>query len=125
MNTETEEKAFELNYRANTSWILSMQGKNVSIAQPLVAPFGKPTGGWGVHIRIKGLQDYVNAKDATSAFKEVKEVLKKQEMEVRDVDIWMNLNIQWYQRLQKKYLYRKTTTSGTNILRSLNMSKQC
>lgn len=104
MSKQAEEKAFELNYRAKKYSILSMQGKTLDITQPLIAPFGKPTGGWGVHLQIKGQHYYLGAETAKHAHHQVKDTLESRHgLTISNEDIWINLNIQWYQRLPEKY----------------------
>ena len=104
MSSDAEEKAYELNYRATSSTILSMQGKTLDIKQPLIASFGKPTGGWGVRLRVKGQHFYLGAETSKDAYFKVKDTLNnKLGLTISDDDIWLNMNIQWYQRLQPKY----------------------
>ena len=98
-----EDDIYELNYKAASSSIMTKFGRTQSIMQPLVAPYGKPKGGWYVNVKVKGIPHTVNHTSPISVFNEVKSILNANSLTVKDLDLWLNLNIQWYGRLPDKF----------------------
>ena len=92
-----------LNYTAKESTILTKRGAKESLMQPLISGFGKPTGGWYVNISIKGIPHMISESSAIRTFNKVKKMLHDNDVQVRDLDIWFNLNIQWYSRVMDKF----------------------
>ena len=96
-------ETFSLNYRAKENAILTKRGARESLMQPLISGFGKPTGGWYVNILVKDIPHRVSESSAVRVFNRVKKMLHDNGVQARDIDIWFNLNIQWYDRLVDKY----------------------
>jgi len=97
-------KAYETNYEPRDTHILTRRGEREPINQPLIKPFGKPRGGWYVVITIAGIPERVNDTSAFRVYHNVRNALKVNNQKVSDVDLWFNLNLQWYARLAPKYM---------------------
>lgn len=99
----------ELNYRATKSSITTIRGRRESMLQPLVASYGKPTGGWQVQVRVKGIPCYFTGNSGMQVFNALKKHLKANDVVVSDLDIWLNLNIQWLSKLPEKHKLVRTS----------------
>ena len=97
-------EAYPLNYRTTTTSILTRRGKRETLLQPLISPFGKPNGGWYVNILVKDIPHGVTGKTAAKVFTAVKKMLQANDVQASDLDIWYNLNVQWFDRTHAKYL---------------------
>lgn len=96
-------EAQELAYYATSSTITSLRGETLSIQQPLIDGFKSPRGGWRAQFRVNGLDYKFTGSQALVTFKQAKDIFAKNGIRVRDVDIWLNLNLQWFDRIDDKY----------------------
>ena len=94
---------FILNYTATDSKIMTKFGRTESIMQPLISSYGKPTGGWVVAFKLKGVSHRVKGSSGINAFNKTVAVLKKNNYSISKLDLWLNLNIQWYANTPEKY----------------------
>lgn len=92
-----------LQYVANASYVTGKDGLNYSIMKPLFPPARQPRGGWGVVLEINKQQITFRGNNAQSIFASVVSTLKTNEITMRALDIWLNLNIIWRSRSNEKY----------------------
>lgn len=84
-------------------YVIGLRGKRYSIAQPLVFRPHKPRGGWTVEVWMHGMAHTFSAGDPFSVFTKVKAFLIINEQPAPDIEIWLNLNLQWLERAIEKY----------------------
>jgi len=101
---EELEKSVGVGFVPKTPTILTTRGSRETLEQSLVAPFGKPRGGWFVNVSIKGIPTRITDSDANRVFISTKRLLDSNGVGVPDIVLWFNLNIQWYSRLPEKYM---------------------
>lgn len=92
-----------LQYTATASFVVGKDGLNYSIMKPLFPPARQPRGGWGVVLEINQQQITFRGRDPRSVFASVVSTLKTNEITMRALDIWLNLNIIWLRRSTDKY----------------------
>lgn len=59
--------------------------------------------GWAVNIRVKGMTRRVQGDTAAKVFSSAKEMYQINGEPVRDLDLWVNLNVQWISALPEQH----------------------
>lgn len=104
MPTNIDNTLSQLPYKATKSTVMSIKGRPVSVTQPLVCPYGKPRGGWKVSIKVKDIEHEVNGPDGGRVFNNVAALLRKNNISYTNLNLWVNLNLQWYSRMPEKHM---------------------
>lgn len=94
-----------LNYTLNptASAIQDHFGKLVDLAQPVARRPHGPLGGWGVDFFINSIQTRFDGGGPDQVYHNVARVFELNNISYSPADLWLNLNIQWLQRVPKKY----------------------
>lgn len=87
-----------LSYRALSSTVTGRDGQSRRITQPLVDEANKGHGGWKVTLTVKGHTREVVAGSPRATFAAASALLVANEVVVSELDLWLNLNIQWIGR---------------------------
>lgn len=89
---------------SNVRQVTGKDGRTYSLTACLVPSLKSPQGGWWVKLWVKGHQLTVGGINPTDTFANAKSLFRLNEITVPDIDLWINLNIQWVERTSKKYL---------------------
>lgn len=92
-----------LTYKAIAPTVTGKDGLQHRVDEPLVRRPQSPQGGWKVNLTIKEQVVTVPGTDPKSVFQEAKNLLALNEVAVSDLDLWLNLNLQWIARTPEKY----------------------
>lgn len=92
-----------LHYTASASFLTGKDGLNYSIMKPLFPPGRQPRGGWGVTLEIKQQKIMFRGTSGQAVFAAVVSTLKTNDITMRALDIWLNLNILWLSRAIDRY----------------------
>lgn len=95
--------ASTLNFSASVDTVVGKDGKRYSIEGSLIPTGRRPSGGYRFQLTIAGHTASSPASTAREAFAEASRLLSTNGVEVSARDLWLNLNIQWLQRLDEKY----------------------
>jgi hypothetical protein len=79
-------------------------GTTVGATECVVRRPFQPSGGWGVSFRLKGQKVLATGRTPGEIARQAKSLLKLNEIEVSDRDLWFNLNIVWASRCNVKHL---------------------
>lgn len=90
-----------LPYAAKVGTILDRQNRPISIGKLLLDQASPPHGMWRASIPVKGHFENVNGGDPYATFRQAKELMALNGVDVSDLDLWLNLNIQWLERSKK------------------------
>lgn len=88
-----------LTYSTNQSQVTDLNGRVHSLDQSLVHPQVRPRRGWDVVLVINGSVTRVTGQSPKAVFLAAKRALSINQAEFTDIDLWLNLNIQWLDRL--------------------------
>ena len=78
-------------------------GKQYPINSCLIDKPHMPRGGWSIVLWIHGQRTVVNGSTYRTVFLKTKELLELNNFSYTDLDIWLNLNIQWLENAINKY----------------------
>lgn len=90
-------------YTTEHTRIEGRDGRIRNITSPLFEPARAPRGGWSVSFDINGQRMVFPGSSGHNVFVAVKRVLDSNAIKIRDLDIWLNLNIVWLGRAIDKY----------------------
>lgn len=82
--------------------VYGRDGKHYAIKSCLIPAMQQPKGGWGVVFYVKGQKHEINGKPR-EIFLKVKQLFDLNEILYSDLEIWLNLNIQWTERAVERY----------------------
>jgi hypothetical protein len=94
-----------LNYtvQPEASPITDRFGKVVDLSQPIAKKPHSPLGGWGVDFFINSIQTHFDGAGPDIVYQNVARTFDLNRIDYTRADLWLNLNIQWLQRVPKKY----------------------
>ena len=89
--------------------VTGRDGRRYAVDSCLVAKTRRPRGGWGVTLIVNKQTVTVDGSTSDEVFNKVKSTLKINDFDVSDHNIWINLNIQWLDKVVDKH--QKVTLS--------------
>lgn len=92
-----------LTYQATNSSVTGKDGRAHAINQVLVKRPHTPQGGWKVNLTMNGQEVVVPGGSGQEVFAEAKRLFALNDVPVRDLDLWLTLNIMWIGRVPEKY----------------------
>ena len=92
-----------MTYSATSSTVTGKDGKAYALNQPLNGNAVQPSGGWKADIEVHGVPRTVTGRSGVAVFREAKRLLELNGAAFRELDLWLNLNIQWVQRVSDKH----------------------
>lgn len=95
--------ATEFMFTAARTSITLKTGETTQINRALIQPMKRPEGGWAVRFRINGVDKHFDGKSPELVAQGIAAYLQLQRKTFRMADIWLNLNIQWYERISPNY----------------------
>ena len=95
--------AAAMTYAATASSVVGKDGVRYQINKSLIPAGRKPTGGWKVSLLVNGQFVTADGGSAEAVHAEAARLLKLNGAVYSDLDLWLNLNIQWLQRLAEKF----------------------
>jgi hypothetical protein len=90
-------------YSATASSVVGRDGVRHSIAKPLIPAGRKPTGGWKVNLLVNGQSIEADGPTGEAVHAEAVRLLQLNGITYSDLDLWLNLNLQWVRRAVEKY----------------------
>lgn len=91
-----------------TQYVGSSRMRRISVTSCAVPTMRTPRGGWGINIIIKGQVHPITEYRPRDVYAAVRELLVVNEIAFTDVDLWLNLNLEWVSRAVMRY--QKITT---------------
>lgn len=101
--SEPATPAAAMTYAATASSVVGKDGVRYQINKSLIPAGRKPTGGWKVSLLVNGQFVTADGGSAEAVHAEAARLLKLNGAVYSDLDLWLNLNIQWLQRLAEKF----------------------
>lgn len=94
-----------LNYtlKPETEPIFDHFGKVVDLTQPVAKRPHTPLGGWAVEFFINSIQTRFDGAGPDTVYQNVARAFELNHISYTRADLWLNLNIQWLQRVPIKY----------------------
>lgn len=92
-----------MTFIANSPVVRLRTGKMAPLDNPMILGTRRPSGGWWAKFRINGVDQIFKGRFPAETFKLVQEGHKKNNITLRPQDIWLNLILQWMERLDLKY----------------------
>ncbi len=94
-----------LNYRLDVEIapIADRFGKIVDLTQPIAKRPHSPLGGWGVDFFLNSIQTRFDGASPEIVYQNVARSFDLNAIDYTRADLWLNLNIQWLQRVPQKY----------------------
>ena len=86
-----------------TTVISRRDGLPKRITQPLFPPLRTPRGGWSVTFTINGQVMVFPGSAGRNVYHSVERILTTNDIHIRPLDLWLNLNIAWLQRADKRH----------------------
>lgn len=93
-----ETPASALSYTATSPTVTGRDGVRRNITEPLVEEANRGHGGWKVRLTIKGHTQEVTGATARATYKLAAALLTTNGIPFKELDLWLNLNIQWVGR---------------------------
>lgn len=90
-------------YSATAASVVGRDGVRYQISKTLVPSGRKPTGGWRVSLLVNGQHIEADGPSGQAVHDEVVRLLQLNGLVFSDLDLWLNLNIQWIGRATEKY----------------------
>lgn len=90
-------------YTATASSVVGRDGVRHKINAPLIPPGRKPTGGWKVSLLVNGQTVEADGGGPNEVHAEATRLLALNEVPYSDLDLWLNLNVQWISRSAEKF----------------------
>lgn len=78
-------------------------GKIIDLSQPIAKKPHSPLGGWGADFFVNSIQTHFDGETAEIVYQNVARNFDLNHIDYTRADLWLNLNIQWLQRVPKKY----------------------
>jgi hypothetical protein len=78
-------------------------GKIVDLSQAIAKRPHSPVGGWGVSFYVNSVKTDFSGLTPDSVYREVAKVFDLNGVDYTHADLWLNLNIQWLQRVADRY----------------------
>jgi len=103
-STPVPSESESLNYSTALTQVASRRGGMLPIAGPLVDDSTPPRGSWRVMIPVAGHTQEVKGGSPKAVFNNAKSLLERNGVTISDANLWLNLNIQWLQRVTKAHL---------------------
>ena len=91
-----------------TQYIGTSKMRRITVTSCAVPTMRTPRGGWGINILIKGQSHPIAGLKPRDVYTDVAELLTVNEIPFIDVDLWLNLNLEWVSRAVMRY--QKITT---------------
>jgi hypothetical protein len=104
--------------------ILRSKSENVQLRNGAVVPLygslirsGKrPSGGWFFNFRVRGIDFKVNGISPQQVARQVHTKLKQNGVSISPADLWLNLNLQWMNRLDHEH-FTVTREALTSLIK--------
>lgn len=90
-----------LTYSTDQTTVTTAAGQSFALNQSLVGDLNRPKNGWMAQFVIHGSTVQITDESPNRVFAKAKQVLELNNIPFTDSGIWLNLNIQWLDRLQK------------------------
>lgn len=105
-----------LTYTATSSTVVGKDGLRYQIRKSLVPAGRKPSGGWKVALPVNGQTITAEGASAEAVFAEATRILGENKIAVTELDLWLNLNLQWVRRAPEKYqIVRESDLLGVAV----------
>ena len=92
-----------LSFSTSANQVRGINGQLYSVKKSLVPSHQRPSGGWAATFEIQGQRINFTGPSARSSFVEARRLLKLNGVAIHDRDLWLNLNLQWLERVPKKF----------------------
>lgn len=92
-----------MTFRASKTTVTLRSGKVVPLDHALVIGMRRPTGGWVATFRINGIDKTFTGRSPQELGNTVLREHQKNNVSLSVADLWLNLNLQWMERLDQKY----------------------
>lgn len=92
-----------MTFRAQSPTISLKTGRTVRLDRPFVAGTRRPSGGWHATFRINGTDLTFNGKTPQEVAAKVQKTHYDNGITLSAADVWLNLNLQWMERLDQAY----------------------
>jgi hypothetical protein len=90
-------------YSATAASVVGRDGVRYQISKTLIPSGRKPTGGWRVSLLVNGQHIEADGPSGQAVHDEAVRLLQLNGLVFSDLDLWLNLNIQWLGRATEKY----------------------
>jgi hypothetical protein len=90
-------------YSATAASVVGRDGVRYQINRTLVPSGRKPSGGWKVSLVVNGQHIEADGPSGEAVHAEAVRLLQLNGLVFSDLDLWLNLNIQWVGRATEKY----------------------
>lgn len=90
-------------YSATATSVVGKDGVRRPINQPLIPAGKKPVGGWKASLVVNGQMIEADGPTGEAVHAEATRLLKLNGLVYSDLDLWLNLNLQWVRRAVEKY----------------------
>lgn len=95
--------AATMSYSATASSVVGKDGVRYPITRTLVPAGRKPVGGWKVSMVVNGQLIEADGASGEAVHAEAVRLFQLNGLTFSDLDLWLNLNIQWLTRAVEKY----------------------
>ena len=90
-------------YFTSRQAVVGLNSKRYALGQPLVPRGHFPRNGWEASVTVKGMPRAIQGTTPEVIFSEAERLLKLNGEFTTNINIWLNLNIQWTPRVAAKY----------------------
>lgn len=95
--------AAAMTYSATASSVVGKDGVRYAVTKSLVPAGRKPVGGWKVSMLVNGQIIEADGASPDAVHAEATRILNLNGATYSDLDLWLNLNVQWVSRAVEKY----------------------
>lgn len=92
-----------MQFSASRNTITLRNGHSEAMNRAFIQGPNKPRGGWGVKFRINGVDREFPGLNAGTVVGSILNYYRANQIPVRPVDVWLNCNLQWFERTQSKH----------------------
>lgn len=112
-DSKTPPSGAALLYETEEVAVLGRDGRMHDIQQSLLPKIIRPQRGWYVVLLVKGQTIRVEGSSAKQVFLKCRDQLDRNGVQISDLNLWLNLNIQWLERSPRS---NKLTVSLDRLL---------